>query len=175
MARKPKKTAAPPAPTVPQQITPPTVANPTDTPVRALDGQVLRQLGADLDKRFKQYVSDRLLTEQKWMRNLRQYLGIYDPDIEKMLSPNQSRAYPRLTRVKCISMLSRIMNLMFPGNEDNWELNAAPSPEMSPADVKQAVIDLQQKYQAQNQQPPPMSDDFINAAVQALADKRAEA
>jgi hypothetical protein len=88
------------------------------------------------------YASERIPAEQKWLKNLRQYLGIYDPEIERVLPPNRSRAYPRLTRVKCISMLSRLMNLMFPGNEDNWELNASPSPEMSARDVAQAVSEL---------------------------------
>jgi hypothetical protein len=103
---------------------------------------VLVQLGQDLTRLFQQFSGDRLLQEQKYIRNLRQYLGIYDPDIEKELAPNQSRAYPRLTRVKCISMLARIMNMMFPGNEKNWELDASPSAEMSPADVAAAVQEL---------------------------------
>jgi hypothetical protein len=103
-----------------------------------------------LTKLFTQYASDRLLQEQKFIKNLRQYLGIYDPDIEKQLEPNQSRAYPRLTRVKCISMLARIMNMMFPGNEKNWELGASPSAEMNPLDVKAAVQELMQEKAAAN-------------------------
>jgi hypothetical protein len=92
------------------------------------------------------------------------------------LAPNQSRAYPRLTRVKCISMLARIMNMMFPGNEDNWELNASPSAEMSPVDVKAAVQELMAEnppQQGQPQQRP--SADLIDEAVQRLARKRARA
>jgi hypothetical protein len=88
--------------------------------------------------------SDRRQQELKFIRNLRQYLGLYDPEIEKSLDPNRSKAYPRITRVKCISMLSRIMNLMYPGNEDNWTLEASPSAEMDPQDVAAAVNELVQ-------------------------------
>jgi hypothetical protein len=113
--------------------------------VRVIKPEALRNLGYELNKLFAQYAQDRQLTELKWLRNLRQYLGIYDPEIESQLAPNRSRAYPRITRVKCISVLSRLMNLMFPGNERNWELTASPSAEMSPDDVKAAVDQLMQE------------------------------
>lgn len=144
-----------------------------DAPVRVVNPEVLRTLGYTLQRQFEMYVSDRQLTELKWMRNLRQYLGIYDPEVERQLPKDGSRAYPRITRVKCISMLSRIMNLMFPGNEDNWKLGASPSAEIDPADVKVAVQELQNKYKRDNLAPPEMSMTFITAAVQYLADQRA--
>lgn len=143
-------------------------------PVRKINAQVLRQLGLDLKRLFERYAQDRQLQEQKFLRNLRQYLGIYDPEVERQLPVNGSRAYPRLTRVKCVSMLSRIINLMFPGNEKNWELGASPSAEMSPDDVKQAVIQLMQEMgqQAGGQQPQ-LSQELVQAAVNRLARQRA--
>lgn len=142
------------------------------TPVKTIKPEVLTQLGMEFSKLFKQYASDRKLTEQKWLRNLRQYIGVYDPDIERDLAPNQSRAYPRITRVKCVSMLSRLMNLMFPGDERNWELRASPSADMDPRDVAQAVQDLIQKRQAAGLQTP-ATQEMIDAAIQDLAEQRA--
>jgi hypothetical protein len=153
---------------------PPAVSTNAPTPVRTLNRQVLTQLGGELKDLFSQYSSDRRQQELKFLRNLRQYLGLYDPEIEKLLDPKRSKAYPRITRVKCISMLSRIMNLMYPGNEKNWELNASPSAEMDPQDVAQAVNDLVQQRQ-QDGVPTPASEDMIDAAIQRLATKRAEA
>lgn len=141
--------------------------------VRSINPEILRQLGQELNKLFTQYASDRNLQELEWLKNLRQYLGIYDPDIEKQLDLKRSRAYPRLTRVKCISVLSRIMNLMFPGNEKNWELKASPSPHMSPEDVATAVQELMQERQEAGLQTE-MTMELIEAAVQRLADQRAE-
>jgi hypothetical protein len=145
-------------------------------PVKKIDAQVLRQLGLDLKRLFERYAQDRQLQEQKFLRNLRQYLGIYDPEVERQLPVNGSRAYPRLTRVKCVSMLSRVMNLMFPGNEKNWELGASPSAEMNPADVKQAVLQLMQEMSQQaNGQQPQLTQELVQAAVNRLARERAVA
>ena len=142
-------------------------------PVKEINSEVLRQLGQEYLKLFERYSRDRRLAELKWMRNLRQYLGIYDPEIERSLPLSRSRAYPRVTRVKCISMLSRIMNLMFPGNERNWELKASPSPDMDPNDVRQAVDELVAKRQAGGLDPT-ITQDMVDHAIQQLADSRAD-
>jgi hypothetical protein len=151
---------------------PPAVSTNAAAPVRQIDQNVLRLLGGELKELFNQYSGDRRQQELKFMRNLRQYLGLYDPDIEKMLDPKRSKAYPRITRVKCISMLSRIMNLMYPGNEDNWELEASPSAEMDPADVAEAIKELVAERAQDGVQTEP-SEEMIDAAIQRLADKRA--
>src|SRR5579863_5894062 len=114
-----------------------------DPPVKSIDPEGLRQLGSKLDFLFRQYVADRRIAELRWLRNERQYLGIYDPEVEKEFSANRSKAYPRITRVKCISVLARLMNLMFPGNERNWEIKASPTEDMSIKDIKQAITDKQ--------------------------------
>jgi hypothetical protein len=153
-------------------FSPPAVSTNAAAPVRQLNPQVLRQLGGELGELFSQYSSDRRQTELKYMRNLRQYLGLYDPEIDKEIAPGRSRAYPRITRVKCISMLSRIMNLMYPGNEKNWELEASPSAEMDPQEVAQAVNELVQARSADGVPTAP-SQEMIDAAIQKLAGKRA--
>ena len=144
-----------------------------DAPVRKIDADGLRQLGQNLDRLFNLYKYDRRLVELRWLRNLRQYLGIYDPEVEQTLAPNRSKAYPRITRVKCVSVLSRLMNLMFPGNERNWELKAAPWPDMTAEDVQMAVQAAMQKDQDAGQQPQ-LSRDYIKAAIQTYCDDRAD-
>ena len=167
----------------------------SNAPVKVIKAADLQMLSTKLASLFEQYRSDRRIAELKWLRNLRQYLGIYDPEIEKDLSPNRSKAYPKLTRVKCISTLSRVMNLMFPGNERNWELKASPSPEMSPQDVMQAIQQMQQADQGAgaSPQPPPemghnggppmmgqpapppqITNEMVKSAVQQMADSRAK-
>lgn len=144
-------------------------------PVRSLNQATLRNLGARYKGLFDRYAGERIHAEQKWLKNLRQYLGIYDPDIERQLSPTRNKAYPRLTRMKCVSMLSRLMNLMFPGNEINWELKASPSPEMSPENVARAVTELLTELAAvaQDQQPPTLTQELVEEAVRRLAEKSA--
>lgn len=154
-------------------LAPSVAVDDAEAPVRRLDSAVLRNLGAKYKMLFDRYASERIPAEQKWLKNLRQYLGIYDPEVERMLPRNRSRAYPRLTRVKCISMLSRLMNLMFPGNEDNWELNASPSPSMSPEDVATAVEELIAELQATGGEAA-LTQDLVDEAVRRLAEKNAQ-
>lgn len=123
---------------------------------------------------FNTFSSDRLHAEQRWLRSLRQYLGIYDPEIERQLGPDRSKAYPRVTRVKCISVLARIMNLMFPGNERNWAITAGPEPDLSQADVMQALQEVIAKNQAAGIDTPPTKKD-LQGAINALAKEKAEA
>ena len=159
--------------------TPPVVVDGTpagDAPVRQINAATLRNLGSRYKGLFDRYAGERTIAEQKWLRNLRQYLGIYDPDVLRQLDPNRSKAYPRLTRVKCVALLSRLMNLMFPGNETNWELNASPSPEISPENVAAAVTELMQELAAESQDgtPPPLTQGLVDEAMRAFSEKAAK-
>ena len=141
-------------------------------PVRKLDPGELAALARMYIGIFDRYKSERLPAELRWLRNLRQYLGIYDADVERQLPPNRSRAYPRLTRTKCLQLLARVMNLMFPGNDKNWELSATPSPEMDPNAVAEAVAQMISQMQDAGM-PTPLTQELIDMAVQQLASDQA--
>lgn len=155
---------------------PPAVAveTPADAPVKEINPVELQRLGAKLGQLFTQYRSDRRLAELRWLRNERQYLGIYDPDVDKELQKGRSRSYPKVTRTKCISVLSRLMSLMFPGNERNWEIKARPSPDMDLKDVTEAIKAKQKRDTDSGADPAPVDIDYVRTAIQALADQRAE-
>ncbi len=142
-------------------------------PVRQLNRSVLMALGQRLDQLFTGYAQDRRQTELKYMRNLRQYLGIYDPDILSQLQVGRSRAYPRVTRAKCVSVLSRIMNLMYPGNEKNWSLEASPSADLDPKEVATAVQELVAERKEAGVATP-VTEEMLDAAIQRIAVKRAK-
>ena len=163
-----------PAPAEDNTMPPATMVEAPETaPVPVIRPEELQRMGQKLKSLFDQYVSDRRIAELRWLRNLRQYLGVYDPDIEQTFSPQRSKAYPRITRVKCISVLSRIMNLMFPGNERNWQLKASPSPDLPPEVVMEQVQKLLQMRQQEGAQPV-IDDELVNAASMAVAEQRAE-
>jgi hypothetical protein len=171
-------------------LKPPVVPVPTPAPTKALDftsdppvkkisPEALRTLGTRFNQMFMQYVSDRRIVELRWLANQRQYLGLYDPEVEKSFSPNRSKAYPKITRTKCISVLARIMNLMFQGNERNWELHAAPWPDITAQEVRDAITLAQEKDSQAGVQSPDPSDAFAfnNYVMEALdryADLRAD-
>lgn len=152
-------------------VVPPAAGGTTPEPVKVISPDQLRLLGQDLMRLFAQYNADRRIAELKWIKNLRQFLGIYDPEIESQLSKNRSQAYPKLTRIKCISTLSRIMNLMFPGDEKNWDLHASPSPDLDPDKVQEAIQKAYAEAQADGR---PLTEEDIEQAVQRIADEAAE-
>jgi hypothetical protein len=142
---------------------------PEMVPVTAEDLSPLRDKYRPL---FDTFVNDRFQAERRWLRNLRQYLGLYDPEIERTLANGRSKAYPRITRVKCLSVLARLMNLMFPGNERNWALSAGPEPDVSDEDAAAAVQEFLTKQQQAGVQVPPTEEDMRQAIVE-MADKKA--
>lgn len=81
---------------------------------------------------------DRRSTEQRMLRDLRQYRGIYDPEILNKMHPKRSKAFIRLTRSKVRAVDSRIMDLQFPANkEKNWSIDTTPVPEIDPQQLEQ--------------------------------------
>jgi hypothetical protein len=86
--------ASPAAIATAQQDTPPAVTVDSEAPVKKINSQVVRQLGLDLKRRFETYAQDRQLQEQKFLRNLRQYLGIYDPEVESQLPRERLEGLP---------------------------------------------------------------------------------
>lgn len=75
-------------------------AAPVTAPPLPIDDNALKALGVRLLTRFNDYKRERREVEVQWLRNLRQYLGQYDPEILEKIEPDRSRAYPKLTRIK---------------------------------------------------------------------------
>lgn len=164
-----------------------TVLQLPDTPP-VINDAAIAAVGAKLQGRFRQYEMDRRVLELKWERNARQYLGVYDPDIERVMDVNRSRAYPKLTRVKCVSMLARLMNLLFPADDKNWTVEPSAVPNLSEEDLQTVLDSLQPAAPAtptmgapgampaapQTAAPPTLTDDQIEQAVRDFAKKKSE-
>src|SRR6185503_19412813 len=117
----------------------------------------IERLGSMLAGRFNQY-------ELQWERNQRQYLGVYDPDSERNMDVNRSRSYPKLTRVKCVSMLARLMNLLFPVDDKNRTVQPTAVPVIDEEDLQDILDKLYP--------PPPTAtptSDSLNAAMPTAA------
>lgn len=154
-----------PAPVTPAEIDDTAGTSPDPTPA-PLEPAKLAALGGKLMSDFKVYEADRRTVELQWTRNYRQFRGIYDPEIEQQIGKDRSRAFPKLTRVKCVSMVARLMNLLFPSDEKNWTLLASPVPNLSQSDL-QSVLDKVAKSGG------PITDEAITQAVQSFASDRA--
>lgn len=101
----------------------------------------LTKLGNHLSQRFSVHKNDRREQEKQWLKNLYQFTGKYDPEIESKLDPNRSRAYPKLTRTKIMVIVARLMNLLFPQGDKSWEVRPSKVPSMSQDDLDAAFYE----------------------------------
>lgn len=137
-----------------------------------LDDAGARKLGSDMAAKFKRYESDRRQAELKYARNARQYLGIYDPEVESRMDPSKSKAYPKLTRVKCVSMLSRLMNLLFPTDDKNWTVTPSAVPELSTPDLQKVLNQVAAAAQVSDP-PRAVTSQEIEIEIRKVAETRA--
>lgn len=138
--------------------------------------EVLSALGVKLLFEFAQAENDRRETEQRWLQDLRQYRGQYDPEVLAKIGPNRSKAFVRKTRVKVKTVDSRCMDLLFPANSmRNWDVQPSPIPTITPEQKKQIIALLTQSMQpqpveGQPPQPPvkPTKSDIDKAVKQMV-------
>lgn len=95
-----------------------------------------------LHDEYKTAEKDRLDIEEKWVRNLRQYKGQYEPDVLARLHPNRSRVFVKLTRTKVISAEARLGELLFPSGDKNWGIDPTPVAEVPDEVIQQIVEEL---------------------------------
>lgn len=132
----------------------------------------LATLAGKVCKRFDEYDQNRRNTERRWMKNLRQFLGIYDPEVLNRIPKGRSKVYPRDTFVKVTGLVAKMMELLFPANERNWGVSPSPVPNLRQDVVDQIIADLTAQYAEQQRQ---VSSDDIEAAVFSYAEDRARA
>lgn len=148
----------------------------------------LDALGTDLMSEFRQAVLDRRDTEDRWLEDLRQYHGIYSPELAAELNKdsNRSKAFIKKTRTKVKTTAAVMFDLLFPANGDkNFDIAVTPEPTYSEYQIQAATQELMrqraeqaQQAQAAGQPPAPIeppSTDEIEAYLLAEAKKRAEA
>ncbi len=120
------------------------IENPTLSRASSQGTSLTDGLAVALQSKFESWKAARVLYEQEWLTDLRQYLGEYDPALKKRLDPNRSQANIRNTRSKVHSLDARMMDMLFPaGGDKNWGIKPTPMPNMVEEAVKmvsQAVL-----------------------------------
>lgn len=128
---------------------------------------MLDALGLRLRSLYTKAQSDRSQIELRWLEDLRQYKGVYDPDELARLPVGKSKTFTRMTRIKVKSATARLMDLVFPaGSEDNWTISPTPNPEMETNPVLVQAIQQQLGH--------PLTPDEMRTAVKAQAERASE-
>lgn len=111
----------------------------TDQPAADIDA-----LGTRFVAEFAKAELDRRQTEERWLKDLRQYRGQYDPNVISAIGAHRSKVFVRKTRVKIKTTDSRIADLLFPaGAEKNWTCDTTPVPNM-PKEQKAHILNALQ-------------------------------
>lgn len=90
----------------------------------------LDKLGPKLREMFTKNESNRRYKEIEWLEDLRQLKGIYDSDVK--IEAGNSHYYPKITRSKVKSVLSRLNDMLFPTTDRNYTIEPTPEPEIAP-------------------------------------------
>lgn len=130
-------------------------------------------VGATLRGRFDMLKAERQGYELQWLRDLRQYKGIYDPKVEQSFNKYQSRTFVRMTRKKVDTYDSRMMELLFPANNDkNWDIKPTPepAPEIALTPLGEAMIDARMAELQQEDPTAQLSSEDLEGLIQDIAD-----
>lgn len=133
-------------------------------------GPAIDALSGDLLREFDEAERLRRKVEERWLKDLRQFRGIYEPDVESKLA-NRSKSFVRRTRVKVVTTDARMMDYLFPaGQEKNWTCTETPKPSVS-NEMRQTIA--QRLVQQSGQQGEP-SKEAVEAAVLAFCKEAAK-
>lgn len=138
------------------------------------------KLGATVKGHLDTHKKDRQgAVEAQMLRNLRQYRAKYDPEIEKNIPKDRSHAYPKDTRVKVIGYVAKLMEMMFPSQDKNWELKITDVPSIPKKDLDTIIQSLEvqelQQGEAEQREPSPVTTQQIERRVVEFANARKDA
>ena len=143
--------------------------------IPVINEEQLNSFGTRLFALFGIHETDRKAAEDRWLKNMRQFRGIYDPEILALIDADKSKAYPKLTRKVVIGTVARLMQMLWPQTEKNYGVRNSPIPDLSQAQL-QEVLDTLVNAKAQDGDPAQvqLADDEIEKAIVAFAKGRAE-
>ena len=144
--------------------------------VPVIDPAKIKDFGQRVHRMFETHETDRRAVEDRWLKNLRQFRGIYDPEILSRIPADCSKAYPKLTRWKCIGTVARLMQMLFPQTEKNYGLAPSPLPNLETGQLQEVLDNLVAKKADEQQIDPTQvrcTNEEIEDAIQEYAKGKA--
>ena len=101
----------------------------------------LQIFGHRLQRLADEQVKAKADIEQRWLDDLRAYHGKYDDQTIQRIKQNEgSEIYVNVTRHKCNTAESRLIDLLFPADDKNWTIQSTPVPELEEAAKSEHVV-----------------------------------
>lgn len=119
--------------------------------------------------KYNEVKRNRTEVTERWLKDLRQYRGQYDPEVLARIHPKRSKAFIRATRTKVKTVDSRLVDLLFPANGDkNWSIKSTTIPEINNNQLQGILSTLQQSGAEQ------ITREMFDTAVKNFADQQAK-
>jgi len=146
-----------------------------DNPAAQIDETKLNALGSRIFGMWPTYKSDRRQIEERWLRNLRAMRKIHDPEVLAMIPSDRSKAYPGITQWIVRGTIARLMQLLFPMTDKNYQVKATSMPDLATEQLQQ-VLDRLVAETAGDGDPAQvqLTDEAIEKAVLEFAKGKAE-
>jgi len=144
---------------------------------------LLAALGQQLQGKFRKNEKDRVPIEDRWLEDLRQYHGKYDPEVDAALREAESCAlFLNVTKPKTHAYSARVMDMVLPTDGKNFGLDATPVPEVAGAAAAAATSEKPAMETApdgtqtpmQTPEGAPVQEKDIIKGIKDEADARAE-
>ena len=133
--------------------------------------QSMQSLGSRLAGTFQEYKDARKETENEWLKDLRQYQGIYEPDVLARLnaaSGSRSKVFVGLTRTKVMAAYSRIIDLLFQHGDVFFSVSPTPIPQIDPLKAMEMRKMAMDQIMMASGQDPMMNQDLVAARMEEL-------
>ena len=152
-----------------------------EEPVEDIDGTQdteIQSLGSRLSDVFTEYKDARKETENEWLKDLRQFQGMYEPEVLARLNESgaRSKVFVGLTRTKVMAAYSRIVDLLFQHGDSYFGIEPTPIPQLDPLKAmqmrEQAAMQI---TAASGGMAPELNEDLIAARMSELEEEFLEA
>ena len=111
--------------------------------------EALRPIMQELSQLAEEAVQRRSCIEERWLADLRQFHGIYDPNVITKLEDDDSRSrlFINITRTKTNAWDARLGDMLFPNDERNWGIDPTPLPQLTSAvrDLAKQIDELRRQ------------------------------
>ncbi len=132
--------------------------------------QELQSLGSRLKDNFQEFKDARKQTEDEWLKDLRQFQAIYEPDVLARLEESgaRSKVFVGLTRTKVMAAYSRIIDLLFQHGDAYFAVQATEIPQLDPLKAMQMKEMAAQQIVASSGIDPMQNEDLVAARMEEL-------
>jgi hypothetical protein len=125
-------------------------------PLKAPSREMMREIVGRHEAEVNSRIGKRQSLETRWIEDLEQYHGRYDPATAKVLADEErSGLFINATRPKTDALAARLKDLLFPTDEKNWGINPTPVPSLSDEAEAASQAAREKMKQAQTAQAAP--------------------